>query len=300
MFVCQEGRIVREYLESFMTECGYPDEARKELLSAFDKLKTDTDFYSLIDAYADSYNVDYTAALASVREIALGVGVHKYTAELLLFLCYTQALQKHYENAGIPLDIYRNTVLDLKYKLDECKCVYGVWGSFVAYWFPGFFKLERFALGRLQFELVSLGTDYSKDGVVLTPDSKVINVHIPRTRTPLSEGAVTESYRLAAEFFRPLLGDEIAFICNSWLLFPRHNEMLSETSNIRYFISDYELMSHGEYKDYSETWRLFDTMYSGDIECLPADTSLRRAYVKLIKRGEHTGWGKGIFIYKKA
>ena len=76
--------------------------------------------------------------------------------------------------------------------------------------------------------------------------------------------------------------------------------MLSETSNIRYFISDYELMSHGEYKDYSETWRLFDTMYSGDIECLPADTSLRRAYVKLIKRGEHTGWGKGIFIYKKA
>ena len=291
---------MREYLESFMTGCGYPDEARKELLSAFDKLKTDTDFYSLIEAYADSYNVDYTAALASVREIALGVCVHKYTAELLLFLCYTQALQKHYENAGIPLDIYRNTVLDLKYKLDECKCVYGVWGSFVAYWFPGFFKLERFALGRLQFELVSLGTDYSKDGVVLTPDSKVINVHIPRTRTPLSGGAVTESYRLAAEFFRPLLGDEIAFICNSWLLFPRHNEMLSETSNIRYFISDYELMSHGEYKDYSETWRLFDTMYSGDIERLPADTSLRRAYVELIKRGEHTGWGKGIFIYKKA
>ena len=291
---------MREYLESFMTECGYPDEARKELLSAFDKLKTDTDFYSLINAYADSYNVDYTAALASVREIALGVGVHKYTAELLLFLCYTQALQKHYENAGIPLDIYRNTVLDLKYKLDECKCVYGVWGSFVAYWFPGFFKLERFAFGRLQFELVSLGTDYSKDGVVLTPDSKVINVHIPRTRTPLTKGAVTESYRLAAEFFRPLLGDKIAFICNSWLLFPRHNEMLSETSNIRYFISDYELMSYGEYKDYSETWRLFDTMYSGDIERLPADTSLRRAYVELIKRGEHTGWGKGIFIYKKA
>ena len=290
---------MREYLERFMTGCGYPDEARKELLSAFDKLKTDTDFYSLINAYADSYNVDYTAALASVREIALGVGVHKYTAELLLFLCYTQALQKHYENAGIPLDIYRNTVLDLKYKLDECKCVYGVWGSFVAYWFPGFFKLERFALGRLQFELVSLGTDYSEDGVVLTPDSKVINVHIPRTCTPLSEGAVTESYRLAAEFFRPLLGDKIAFICNSWLLFPRHNEMLSETSNIRYFISDYELISHGEYKDYSETWRLFDTMYSGDIERLPADTSLRRAYVELIKRGEHTGWGKGIFIYKK-
>ena len=293
---------MREYLESFMTECGYPDESKIELIAAFDKLTSNggTAFYSLINAYANSYNVDYTAALSTVREIAASVDVHKYTAELLLFLCYTQALRKHYENADIPLDIYHNTVLDLKYKLDECRCVYGVCGSFVAYWFPGFFKLERFALGRLQFELVPLGVNYSKDGVNLSPDSKVINVHIPRTCTPLYRDVVVESYRLAAEFFRPVLGDDIAFICNSWLLFPRHNEILAEDSNIRHFISDYELISHGEYKDYSETWRLFDTMYAGDTDTLPANTSLRSAYVDLMKRGEKTGWGKGIFIYKKS
>ena len=293
---------MREYLESFMTECGYPDESKIELIAAFDKLTSNggTAFYSLINAYANSYNVDYTAALSTVREIAASVDVHKYTAELLLFLCYTQALRKHYENADIPLDIYHNTVLDLKYKLDECMCVYGVCGSFVAYWFPGFFKLERFALGRLQFELVPLGVNYSKDGVNLSPDSKVINVHIPRTCTPLYRDVVVESYRLAAEFFHPVLGDAIVFVCNSWLLFKRHEELLREGANLRHFIKDYELVSSGEYKDYSEVWRLFDTMYNGDADLLPADTSLRRAYVDLIKRGEPTGWGRGIMIYKMA
>ena len=293
---------MRGYLVDFMIECGYYKEDINELSDAFDKLcaadgeKLD----SLISDYKKSYNVDYTGAIASVDEIAERSGVHKYTAELLLFLCYTRALRTHYENAGISESIYQNTVLDLKYKLDECKCVHGICGSFVAYWFAGFFKLERFALGRLQFELVPLGAEYSKNGVRLSLDSKVINVHIPRTCTPLYRDAVLQSYSLAADFFRPMLGDNTAFVCSSWLLFPKHEQMLSEGSNIRRFISDYELISCGEYKDYSELWRLFDTVYDGEAEHLPSDTSLRRAYIDLIKRGEHTGWGKGIFIYEKS
>ena len=95
-----------------------------------------------------------------------------------------------------------------------------------------------------------------------------------------------------------MLGDAIVFVCNSWLLFKRHEELLREGANLRHFIKDYELVSSGEYKDYSEVWRLFDTMYNGDADLLPADTSLRRAYVDLIKRGEPTGWGRGIMIYK--
>ena len=93
-------------------------------------------------------------------------------------------------------------------------------------------------------------------------------------------------------------GEDIAFVCNSWLLFPRHLEMLSERSNIRRFISDYEIISSGEYASYGEVWRLFDVMYNGNADDLPADTSLRRAYVDLIRRGERTGWGRGIFIPK--
>ena len=291
---------MREYLLGFMRECEYPVEAQVELSSAFDKL-TDScgaELYSLISEYEASYNIDYTAAISRVRELSERAGVHRYTAELLLFACYTRALRRYYEEAGISEDIYKNTVLDLKYKLDECRCVYGIWGSFVAFWFAGFFKLERFALGRLQFEIIPLGVVYERDSLHLSADTKVINVHIPRTGTRLSKDSLEEAYRLAAEFFRPVLGDTIAFVCNSWLLFKRHGELLPEGANIRHFIRDYELVSSGEYKDYSEVWRLFDTMYNGDVDLLPADTSLRCAYVDLIKRGEPTGWGRGIMIYK--
>lgn len=291
---------MRKYLEEFMTECEYPVDAMKELLVAFDSLGRNShdELYSLIEEYDKSYNIDYTAAREAVRAIADGAGVHSYTAELLLFMCYTKSLHRYYQEAGITDTIYRNTVLDLKYKLDECKCVYNVYGSFVAYWFEGFFKLTRFALGRLQFELIPLGREYERDGVHLTSDSLVINVHIPRTGTRLDRDSLEESYRLAAEFYRHTLGDSIAFVCSSWLLFPRHREMLREGSNLLNFISDYELFASGEYANYSETWRLFDTNFDGDPDKLPADTSLRRSYVELIKNGERTGWGKGIYIYK--
>lgn len=292
---------MREYLVDFMRECDYPADAADALLSAFDMImeKSKEAFFSLLSEYDESYNIDYTEAIKRVRAISERVGVHRYSAELLLFMCYTRALREYYAKAGISDEIYRSTVLDLKYKLDECKCVYGIYGSFVAYWFAGFFKLERFALGRLQFELIPLGVDYECDTASLKADSRVINVHIPRSGVRLDGESIEEAYRLAAEFFRPYLGEDIAFVCNSWLLFPRHNEMLSESSNIRRFIGDYQLVSSGEYKDYSELWRLFDMNYNGDPTLLPSDTSLRRAYVDLIKRGEPTGWGRGIMIYGK-
>jgi hypothetical protein len=290
---------MREYLEGFMTEFSYPNEAICELLSAYDALNVTEELGALIAEYENSYDIDYTDALKRVRVLSERVGVHAYTGELLLYLCYTRALRRYYAEAGISDDVYLATVLDLRYKLDECRCVYGIYGSFVAYWFAGFFKLERFALGRLQFELIPLGVNYECDTASLKADSRVINVHIPRSGVRMDRDSIKEAYRLAAEFFRPYLGEDIAFVCNSWLLFPRHNEMLSESSNIRRFIGDYQLVSSGEYKDYSELWRLFDMNYNGDPTLLPSDTSLRRAYVDLIKRGEPTGWGRGIMIYDK-
>ena len=62
-------------------------------------------------------------------------------------------------------------------------------------------------------------------------------------------------------------------------------------------MDDFDVFTSGEYSNYSEIWRLFDTEYDGDPDHLPANTSLRRAYVDLIRRGEKTGWGKGVFEY---
>ena len=292
---------MRDYLVHFLQEYEYPAEAIDVLITAYDSIiaQRNGDFSALISEYESSYNIDYDAALERIKVISESSDVHEYTGALILFLAYTRGLSRYYEEQGIAHEIYRNTVLDLRYKLDECRCVKGVCGSFVAKWFAGFFKLERFALGRLQFEVIDFGAEYDKNGLTLHPDSKVLNVHIPRTGGRLDHTSVLDSYRLAADFYRHILGEEIVFVCSSWLLFPRHREMLKVGSNLLCFMNDYDIYTSGEYSGYGEIWRLFDTEYDGDPAHLPADSSLRRAYVDLISRGEMTGWGKGVFSYKK-
>lgn len=292
---------MRKYLEEFMQECSYQRDDISALLMAYDKLVASCpeELSTLVYKYDDGYDIDYEAVLSHMKELSVIAGIHEYTGALLIFLCYTRRLRGYYKEAGIDDDIFLASVLDLRYKLDECKCVYDIVGSFVAKWFSGFFNLTRFALGRLQFELVDFGGEYEKDGVKLAHDTKVINVHIPRTGTRLECESTQESYRLAKEFFAPKLGDRIIFVCSSWLLFPRHRQMLKPYSNLLSFMNDYDLVASGEYSNYNEIWRLFDTMYDGDVSHLPADSSLRRKYIDLITRGEKTGWGKGVFVYKK-
>ena len=291
---------VREYLKAFMSEFEYPLNATTELLSAYDTLNAlcGYELSDMIAEYNSDNKLDYEIFEENIKQISKNADIHEYTGALILLLCLTKKLREYYRETGISDDIFRNTVLDLRYKLDECICVHGVVGTFVLKWFWGFFKLERFALGRLQFEVVNFGADYEIDGVKLTPDTRVLNIHIPRTGTRLDHDSVLASYKLAADFYRAELGEKIAFVCSSWLLFPRHREMLSATSNLIAFIDDFEIISSGEYSNYGEVWRLFDKMYDGDVTHLPADSSLRRAYINLISHGEKTGWGKGVFLYK--
>ena len=55
----------------------------------------------------------------------------------------------------------------------------------------------------------------------------------------------------------------------------------------------------GEYQNYSEVWRLFDCLYDGNPDNLPADTSLRRAYIERIKSGKLIGHGTGVIVFDK-
>lgn len=290
---------MKTYLESFLTEYEYPADPISVILGAYERVVSSHkgEFDSLIAEYEADRNVDHLAAIENMKQISEASGIHEYTGALLLFLCYTRGLRKHYTEEGIDLQIYRATVLDLRYKLDECICVHDVVGTFVANWFIGFFKLERFALGRLQFEIAELGCEYERNGLKLSPDTRVINVHIPRTGGRLDRESTLAAYKAAADFYRPLLADDIVFICSSWLLFPRHKEILKPGSNLLSFIDDFDIFASGEYPNYNEVWRLFDKNYDGDVTHLPSDSSLRRAYVELIKQGEKTGWGKGLFKY---
>jgi hypothetical protein len=166
-------------------------------------------------------------------------------------------------------------------------------GFFSALWFEGFYNLSRFALGRLQYEIVPFGKYAKEDYGDITLDTKVLNVHIPRSGLPLSPESVDYSLSLAREFYKNELGEKPAFICASWLLDPQNLTILPEKSNIHKFVKRFNIIRSGIYKENTNLWRLFDTDEQNP-DRLPTDTSARRAFVKHLKEGGKMGWGFGI------
>ena len=174
-------------------------------------------------------------------------------------------------------------------------------GSFVAWWFPGFFNMTRFALGRLQFEIVTYkGEDYEKQGRILKKGDRVINVHIPRSETPLTKEATDASYAQAAEFFADaLLSRQVVFVCDSWLLLADTLEVFPKHTNTYRFIHEYDVVknSYSPEGRYGDAWRLFNMDYTGNIEDYPENTCMCRAYKDYLRRGGRGGSGFGILMY---
>jgi hypothetical protein len=293
---------MRKYLTSFFAEFGYDGEDARTLLCAYDAITENEEARAIwnecLSSYEENEKMDFEKEILGGQTAAIAekTGLPIYTVELLIFISMSRRLRDLYHERGLSDAIYRDSVLDLKWKLEECKLVKGVCGSFVAAWFGGFFDLTRFALGRLQFELVPFEHEYSREDIVLTPESTVINVHIPRTGTPMEKEACERSYRMAADFFEDRVGKIAPFVCHSWLLYPEHFKMLSPTSNIYRFISEYDIVKSGVNSGY-DLWRLFDTD-ERDPDKLPADSSLRRSYIAYLKNGGKPGWGFGVKILR--
>jgi hypothetical protein len=287
------------YLRDFFDTFGYERYDADHLLGVYRKIESDERAYERFlracHRYDEEIDCDYYEIIADADKIAEWLMINEYTAELLIFICLSKKLRERYIELGIDLSIYRDSMLDLKYKLDECKVVKGIVGSFVASWFSGFFALTRFALGRLQFEIIQLKCDYEREEVKLPKGSNVINVHIPRTGTPIDKESCDESYLAAKEFFKDKIDGVCAFVCSSWLLYPENKDILSKSSNTYRFMSEYDIIEWGIKKNRDDLWRLFDTDEK-NVERLPADTGMRRAYIEHMKNGGKVGYGFGIRI----
>ena len=290
---------MRAYLTDFFLTFEYDEGDAEFLLFTYDRIASRTDTLAVwneaIAIYERDINCDYNMIISLAQEVAQRLDMHRYTAELLIFICLSKHLKELYRERGIDLKIFHNSMLDLKYKLAECKAVKGVVGSFVAFWFDRFFKLERFALGRLQFEVDGFGRHYEKNGHVMTPESKAINVHIPRTLTHLTPESCDDAFAMAKEFFAGKVGRDTPFICHSWMLYPANRHILPETTNVHKFMSRFDVFESADDPHLDDLWRIFDTDEK-DPNRLTADTTMRRAYVDHIKNGGTLGWGHGIFF----
>lgn len=287
---------MREYVASFCKEFDYPAEATECFLSAYDTISENKEvseqFFGLIKDYDLSDEL-----LDKLTALSEKCGVHKYTLNFLYFVCLTKRMRELYKEQNLPYEIFYNTASDLKWKLMECHKRWGVWGSFVAHWFRRFFKLDRFALGRLQFEPSTIDFDYSHNGKELKKGDTVINIHIP-SAGPLTKELCYDSYKQAAEFYKDRFPNKpVAFVCYSWLLYPKHPEFLPETSNILKFMEDFDIVWSREQPEFGDCWRIFNMAYTGNPDDLPQDTSLRRAYASWLKKGNVIANGYGVFFY---
>lgn len=297
---------MRAYLEQFLKDFDYKERDASFLLSEYDKIAGNwgakTVFDKIISEYEKSIEIDYyNDVLVKAQNAGKNAGVHPYTSGLLIFMCLSKHLKELYKQKGISEEIFHNSMLDLRYKLEECKLVKNIIGSCVAWWFPGFFNMTRFALGRLQFELSTYqNEDYEKNGKKLTKGDIVIGVHIPRSETPITKEATDDAYAQAAKFFIDQIPNkQVVFVCHSWLLYKATLEVFPKHTNTYRFIHEFDVTweTHDKEGEYNDAWRLFDMDYTGNIEDYPENTSMRRAYKDYLRNGGKTGEGFGIIMY---
>ena len=132
---------------------------------------------------------------------------------------------------------------------------------------------------------------------MLPEGTLAIDVHIPRTGTPLLHDEVLAAYEQAREFFRDRFENApVVFTCHSWMLDPFNLTVLSPDSNMARFAHDFEIVEVSVCSDYRQLAFFFECEYNGDPATLPQDTSLRRAYVARLQRGEMPCVGRGIFV----
>ena len=97
---------------------------------------------------------------------------------MLFYLYCSYTLEKLYKKHNIPNAIFLNTMRDLKCKLLECENIHGIMGTFVGEWYVGFFKMQRFGIGRLQYEHREFKRDiYTKDRLTIEKGDTVQHSH---------------------------------------------------------------------------------------------------------------------------
>jgi hypothetical protein len=285
------------FIEHLMSKLNFPNEA-KETFSAVEQKIISVQKEQIIEDLVNTYmqkHPEITELLPQLDALAESLHLSNYTIHLWFLLICTPILFERYLEKNIPEQIFWDSMQDLKCKLIECHEVKGVWGVFTITWYPRFFDMTRFALGRFQYEPIAFAYDsYEKNGFSVKKGDTVYNCHIPSCGSMPKE-IRHDSYRRAYEFFKnELNGKPIVIVCHSWLLYPAHKSFLPEHLNIIGFMNDFDIIHSVEKDSFSDIWRVFGKDHALPLDQLPTNTTLRKAYAERLISGGKTGEGFGV------
>jgi hypothetical protein len=216
------------------------------------------------------------------RELAARLGEADQDHVRLLWEELRVAVRRwpRWEQAGIPLEIYRDTMAFGTRYLKDGLAAYGHYCFTAGWWFPRQLAMELFRLGSLEFELVR------EEGV------PGIYLHIP-TDASLAPEAIDDSFRRVRDFtarFYPDWRDADLYL-DSWLMTPVLRAMLPEGSRILAFQDRFELQSVD-----AENMGAVEWIFPGHREpsaSLPENTLLQKRMKAFLLAGGKPGWAKG-------
>ena len=295
----------KEYVYDYCRRFSYPDEAVEALAQVADRIEADEDmrsaFANAYTRYCDNPDIHTIRSVyADVKERSAGFSDPQEMVLFLLFIAFSHPLESLYREKKLPMRYFDGVMSDLLSKLHECHNVRGIWGSKATDWFMEFFCLGRFAIGRLQYNFVTMPACTTLDGKYsFNGGEKALTIHIPSIG-PLLYDEVEASLREAAAFYADEFeGDQVLFTCSSWLLFSGHEEMLPETSNIRHFRDHFHMCADQPDPTHRDLWRIFGTEKVDDIGALPRETGLQKAYAAWLEQGKAVGGARGVRYIEK-
>ena len=281
--------MIKEIAEKLL----FPKEAVAELCLCEEKMSGCAK--DIEDAISSIYEAGSMEYLDILQRISDSCGVDRLSCDMVVLLLAAIELQDKYRSAGYSEELYYETMADLRYKLYECKEVYGVWGTFVTFWFKGFYTLERFKLGRMQYEKIGYPFE-SVEGVIQKGDM-ILSCHIPSSG-PMPVEEIKDSIRMAYEFYKDDCKDgKLIVACFSWLLYPPLFADYKESSNIKKFYNLFNIIHSMDNEKNSDFWRVFGVKYSPEaLDSVVVDNSLKRRVYDHIKSGGNIGNGVGIIV----
>ncbi len=243
-------------------------------------------------------NQRFDVVLQQLHALA-GENVHEYTLDLLFVLLCTGYLYDDYQAQGICDEIFYDTMKDIKYKVVECQKYKKIFGTFVVGGFAGILKIQKIALGRLQYHTTDkLPEPVEVNGRTVTEKMFSVDCHIPSSG-PLDEASVAASLKKAYTFFQPRIeGGIMPVICYCWLFYPPYKTVFEENAkNIAKFISLFHIYKIRPSNGFADAWRIFGMDYNTDVSKLPQETSLQRGFVQYIDSGGTFGSADGILFF---
>ena len=189
--------------------------------------------------------------------------------------------EEKYKTAGMPEDIFVETMKCFPRFIHEHKVSYGSFGFDRDFWTGRQLSLNLFRIGTLEYEKL------------IQQDGNRISIHIPSDAVLTGENCRV-SVAQARDFFEKYAPDfcQVPYICQSWLLSPALKALLPKDSHILQFQEMFQIL----HRDEADTSFMEWVFKKGDIPLkdLPENTTLQRRMKAYLLQGGRVGEAFGV------